>query len=417
VASIDLALLRVIKNKAEYDKVFRYIPLDAVNKRTALMAKCIGKYFENNETETSINFHSFRSMFFNSYNKKLNEADTEFYNTILTKMESDVPEVVKNNLVNQMLELGFATTTMNLIEEYQAGEEIDIVPEVTDLIKKLSEQMTRANRFEYADLDDSAVEENDDEGLEWCLPELNERYRRIQPADQTIIAACPGLGKTTFLTCNNVSMVKGMKDSDIIVWFNNESSRQRIMKRQMQSALNATSQELSDMSKDERDTAYLKVMGRRDRVRVYDIHGKSNLYILDILESIRKEGLTIGAIVCDMLDNIKFPTRRNLDEHHRLEELYKWFRELGVEYACPTFPTSQVSAEGEGMLYPAQHMLKGSKTGKQGACDNILMIGFDDDAMNPYNRGISMPKTKTLRAGKQPLLDTYMLDGDRGRYR
>ena len=52
MASIDLALLRVIKNKVEYDKVFRYIPLDAVNKRTALMAKSIGKYFENNETET-----------------------------------------------------------------------------------------------------------------------------------------------------------------------------------------------------------------------------------------------------------------------------------------------------------------------------------------------------------------------------
>ncbi len=417
MASIDLALLRVIKNKAEYDKLSRYIPLDAVNKRTALVAKCIGKYFDNNETETSINFHSFRSMFFTSYNKKLNEADTEFYNNILTKMEADVPEVVKNNLINQMLELGFATTTMNLIEEYHAGEEVDIVPEISDLLSKLNENMLRTTRFEYADLDDSSVEENDDEGLEWCIPELNERYRRIQPADQTIIAACPGLGKTTFLTCNNVSMVKGMKDTDVIVWFNNESSRQRIMKRQMQSTLNATSPELSAMTKEDRDAAYLAVMGRKDRVRVYDIHEKSNLYLIDILESIVKEGLTIGAIICDMLDNIKFPTRRNLDEHHRLEELYKWFRTLSVTYNCPTFPTSQVSAEGEGLLYPLQHMLKGSKTGKQGACDNILMIGFDDDAMNPNNRGISMPKTKTLRAGKQPLLDTYMLDGDRGRYK
>lgn len=417
MASIDLALLRVIKNKAEYDKLSRYIPLDAVNKRTALVAKCIGKYFDNNETETSINFHSFRSMFFTSYNKKLNEADTEFYNNILTKMEADVPEVVKNNLINQMLELGFATTTMNLIEEYHAGEEVDIVPEISDLLSKLNENMLRTTRFEYADLDDSSVEENDDEGLEWCIPELNERYRRIQPADQTIIAACPGLGKTTFLTCNNVSMVKGMKDTDVIVWFNNESSRQRIMKRQMQSTLNATSPELLAMTKEDRDAAYLAVMGRKDRVRVYDIHEKSNLYLTDILESIKKEGLTIGAIICDMLDNIKFPTRRNLDEHHRLEELYKWFRTLSVTYNCPTFPTSQVSAEGEGLLYPAQHMLKGSKTGKQGACDNIIMIGFDDDAMNPNNRGISMPKTKTLRAGKQPLLDTYMLDGDRGRYK
>jgi replicative DNA helicase len=416
MASIDLALLRVIKYKAEYDKVIRYVQTDAINKRTALMVKCIGKYFESNDTETSINFHSFRSMFFTSYNKRLNEDDTTFYNSILTKMEADVPEVIKNNIINQMLELGFATTTMNLIDEYHAGEEIDIIPEVADLLSKLGEQMVRANKFEYADLDDSSVEENDDEGMLWCVPELNEHYRRIQAGDQTIIAACPGLGKTTFLTHNNVSMAKDMKDTDIIVWFNNESRRQRIMKRQMQSTLNVTAPELSAMTKEQRDEKYLAIMGRKDRVRVYDIHEKSNLYLIDILESIRKEGLTIGAIVCDMLDNIKFPTRRNLDEHHRLEELYKWFRCLGVEYDCPTFPTSQVSAEGEGLLYPAQHMLKGSKTGKQGACDNIIMIGFDDDAMNPNNRGISMPKTKTLRAGKQPLLGTYKLDGDRGRY-
>ena len=417
MATIDLALLRVIKHRAEYDKVSRYIPKDAVNKRTALVAKDIGRYFEDNETETVINFHSFRSLFFTSYHKKLNEADTEFYNKILTKMEADVPETIKNSLINQLLELEFATNLGNLVDQYSAEEEIDLASEVTHLMKTLNEQMVRSNRFDYADLDDSSVEENDDEGLEWCIPALNERYRRIQPADQTIIAACPGLGKTTFLTCNNVSMVRNMKDTDIIVWFNNESRRQRIMKRQMQSALAATSDELAAMSKDERDEKYLSVMGRRDRVRVYDIHGKNNLFLVDILESIRKEGLTVGAIVCDMLDNIKFPTRRNLDEHHRLEELYKWFRELGVEYSCPTFPTSQVSAEGEGLLFPAQHMLKGSKTGKQGACDNILMIGADDDAMNPNSRGISMPKTKTQRAGKTPLLESFTMDGDRGIYR
>ena len=56
MASIDLALLRVIKYRAEYDKVIRYVQTDAINKRTALMVKCIGKYFESNDTETSIYF-------------------------------------------------------------------------------------------------------------------------------------------------------------------------------------------------------------------------------------------------------------------------------------------------------------------------------------------------------------------------
>lgn len=418
MASIDLALLRVIKYKEQYDKVARYIPMGAINKRTKLVAKDIGRYFEENDSETEINFNSFRSLFFTSYHRKLNDDDTTFYNAILTKMESDVPDGVRNSLINQLLELEFATDLGNLVDEYQAGDEVDIVSEVTHITKKLDEQMVRANSFEYADLDDSSVEENDDVGLKWCLPELNERYRNIQGGDQTIVCARPGLGKTTFLTCNNVSMVADMKDTDIIVWFNNESRRQRIMKRQMQSALRKTNDELSAMQiAGTLNEEYIKVMGRKDRVRVYDIHGKNNLFLGDILESILKEGLTIGAIVIDMLDNVKFPTRRELREDQRLEEMYKWFRELGVEYNCPTFPTSQVSNEGAGMMYPLQGMLKDSKTGKQGACDNILMIGWDEDTTNPNARGISMPKTKTLRAGQQPLVADYIMDGDRGVYK
>tara|TARA_R110000796_G_scaffold61161_2_gene141688 strand:+ start:1591 stop:2847 length:1257 start_codon:yes stop_codon:yes gene_type:complete len=418
MASIDLALLRVIKYKEQYDKVARYIPMGAINKRTKLVAKDIGRYFEENDSETVLNFNSFRSLFFTSYHRKLNDDDTTFYNAILTKMEADVPDGVRNSLINQLLELEFATDLGNLVDEYQAGDEVDIVSEVSHITKKLDEQMVRANSFEYADLDDSSVEENDDVGLKWCLPELNERYRNIQGGDQTIVCARPGLGKTTFLTCNNVSMVADMQDTDIIVWFNNESRRQRIMKRQMQSALRKTNDELSAMQiAGTLNEEYIKVMGRKDRVRVYDIHGKNNLFLGDILESILKEGLTIGAIVIDMLDNVKFPTRRELREDQRLEEMYKWFRELGVEYNCPTFPTSQVSNEGAGMMYPLQGMLKDSKTGKQGACDNILMIGWDEDTTNPNARGISMPKTKTLRAGQQPLVTDYIMDGDRGIYK
>jgi replicative DNA helicase len=229
MASIDLALLRVIKYKEQYDKVARYIPMGAINKRTKLVAKDIGRYFEENDEETKINFNSFRSLFFTSYHRKLNKEDTEFYNNILTKMAADVPDGVKNSLINQLLELEFATDLGNIVDEYQAGDEVDIATEVGYLTKKLDEQMVRANSFEYADLDDSSVEENDDIGLQWCLPELNERYRRIQGGDQTIVCARPGLGKTTFLTCNNVSMVKDMKDTDIIVWFNNESRRQRTL--------------------------------------------------------------------------------------------------------------------------------------------------------------------------------------------
>ena len=50
-------------------------------------------------------------------------------------------------------------------------------------------------------------------------------------------------------------------------------------------------------------------MGSADRVRVYDIHGKNNFHLEEILEGIGLEN--VGGIVIDMLDNVKFPTRKD----------------------------------------------------------------------------------------------------------
>ena len=61
--------------------------------------------------------------------------------------------------------------------------------------------------------------------------------------------------------------------------------------------------------------------------------------------------------------------------------------------------TSQVSADGEGMLYPSQSMLKDSKTGKQGACDFIIILGKNADVQYEGIRYIGIPKNKKRRAG------------------
>jgi replicative DNA helicase len=416
--AVDLALLRCIKYREQFDKVHAFIPMSAIDKRTKTITKDIGKYFEMHPHETKLNMASFRSLFFTSFHKKLAEASTDYYNKLLTRMEADVPEEVQASLINQLLELELVTVLANKIDRWQSGDEIDIIPELKYLLKQVEDNLDKAADHEFADIDDTTVGESETKGMEWCLDLLNEHYRNILAGDQTIVAARPGVGKSTFLTMNNVSMAQQLDEDRIIVWFNNESKRQRIMQRQMQSALVETESGLSQRKKaGTLNDDYIEVMGRKDRVRVYDIHGKNNLYLKQILESIVASGLKIGAIIVDMLDNVKFPTNRELREDQRLESMYQWLREIGVEFDCPTFPTSQVSNEGAGELYPAAHMLKESKTGKQGACDNIIMIGCDEDEFDPHKRGISMPKTKTLKQGAQPLRETIQIDGDRGVYK
>jgi len=414
---IDLALLQIIKNKEDFTKVYRYIPRSAIDKRTKAVTEDIAKYFELCPEEDKINFPAFRSMFFTTFHKGMSKDDCDYYNKLLDKMELDVSEGIKKNIINQLLELEFATELGNIIQEYEVGGEIDIVYVVGSLVDSVKNKLVKAAKFEFATFDDSTIKEAQDteQGYTWHIPVMNNHYRRIMGGDQYIIAARPGKGKTTFLTHLNAHTGAQMAKGKVIVWFNNESRRQRIMARQIQSVMQMTDSELKNLQaagtlRDE----YAKRIGSVDRVRVYDIHGMANYQLEEILESIGTDN--VGSIIFDMLDNVKMPHVKDMREDQRLEQLYQWSRELGVRYNCPVFATSQISNEGQGLLFPTENMLKDSKTGKQGACDGIIMIGTSDDPLLEKKRGLSMPKTKSKIEGMHDMREEVILDADKGVY-
>ena len=183
----------------------------------------------------------------------------------------------------------------------------------------------------------------------------------------------------------------------------------------IQSALGKTNDELSVLKAENTlESEYVKAVGRVDRVQVYDIHGWSYLQLAGLLKQAGEDN--VGAIVFDMLDNVAYPSMRDAREDQLLEKLYQWSRELAVQYNCPAFATSQVSGGGAGLLFPNESMLKGSTTGKQGACDGIIMIGKSDDPLQENLRGLSMPKTKSGRTGAPALREEALFDKDRGRF-
>lgn len=413
---IDLALLRVVKYKEQWEKVHRYIPLSAIDKRTKAIVADISKYFELHPESKVIAFDVFRSLFFTTWHKGMKDADVEYYNKVLSAMEKDVTEDAKKNLINQLIELQFATEVANDLNEYSSGEDIDVVHTVRMRLNKVEQMLERSTQFEFASF--ASIDEDDTlavKGYKWPIPVMNEHYREILAGDMYIIAARPGKGKTTFLCQLNKAMADQMPSNKVIVWFNNESRRQRIMSRQIQSALRVTNTEMRLMKENGvLETEYIKAMGSIDRVRVYDIHGKNHVYLMEILESIGIDN--VGAVICDMLDNVKFPLQDGAREDQRLEQMYQWFRETGVQYSCPMFATSQISNEGAGLMFPSENMLKDSKTGKQGACDGILMIGSSDDPLRASYRGLSFPKEKHKLEGKEHMRAEVVFDSDRGVY-
>lgn len=413
---VDIALLRVIKYRENFNKVKGYIPKDdSISKRTKVIVNDLDKYFEMNTDVDKVDLEGFRSLFFTTWHRKLKEEEIKFYNRVLENMEKDETVLSSSNIVNMLIELEFATEVANIVQDFDQGEDIDVINYIASATERAKLLTEKTNVLDFADLDDNDLDKDQRDGLEWHIPIMQETYRPCSAGDLYIIAARPGKGKTSFLCHMNYGFASQLPDNKHIYWFNNEGRKQRIIQRQIQSALNMTTKEIVDLKNSGNlEEEYTKVMKAKDKVRVFDVHGKSNMDILDMLK-LTEEG-SVGAIIFDMLDSINYLTRQELRNDLMLEKLYQWARELGVMYDCPVFATSQISVEGDADLYPTESMLKDSKTGKQGACDGILMLGCANNPLAPYERGLSMPKEKCKRPGMSNMREPLIFDQDRGRF-
>lgn len=411
---MDIALLQTIKHRSAYNKVKGYIPKSALDKRTIAIADDIGKFLTLHPDADVVEISAFKSLFFTSWHKNLKDADKEVYDKMLTNMMDEPLESVKKNIINMLLELDFATKCGNAIQDYTDGEDIDIVHTVSTLLTQAQGDMDRTKSFEFAAFDNCTLQEPAGLGLPWPLQAMNDVYEPITGGDQFIIAARPGRGKTSFLTFLCAGLAKHLPPNKVIVWFNNESRKEKIMARQIQSALGATRNQLKAMDIMQIRAEYMQSMGAPDRVRIFDVHGMSIYMLEEILESIGEDN--VGAIIFDMLDNVRYPMKGEARTDEVLEKLYQWSRNMAIKYNCPSFPTSQISNEGDGLMFPPANMLKDSKTGKQGACDGIVMLGASNDPLMQTKRGLSMPKTKSKKEGQFDMLIEVNFLADIGRF-
>jgi replicative DNA helicase len=145
-----------------------------------------------------------------------------------------------------------------------------------------------------------------------------------------------------------------------------------------------------------------------------DIHDFWNYEVEEVIKKYNP-----ALIVYDMIDNIKFAGQNaGARTDQVLESMYGWARKACVKYDAIGICTSQISNEGDGLLFPTMGMLKDSKTGKQGACDFQIMIGRSNDFNSEHTRGIGIVKNKLRVDGKpgDPRAEV-IFDGNRSRYR
>lgn len=391
---LDILLLRHLKYRTEFFKLKDVAKQANISDSTNQFVADFEKYFLLYPSHTVVDAGTFMMHFVQEWHKGLTkEVYVSWGQMTLTITSADNDADQSHNIVRWISEMGFMTSVANLAQKYKDGDIEDPYQAVEDLRDVYRRRRgLRGSTYIDTPIGELLLDEFSDAGLRFRLGVLQRHMRPLRGGDFGIIAGRPDKGKTTFLTSETTFLVPQLPDDRNLIWLNNEGPGSRIIPRLYQSALGITMSQMRELHEAGKlVSSFEEVVGRLDRIRVYDIHGYTNGQVTAILEENNP-----GIVVFDMIDNIRgFGDAARTDL--ALEHMYQWGREQMVKYDAIGLATSQISNEGDGLLFPTLGMLKDSKTGKQGACDFQIMIGASNDPGMEGIRGISIPKNKLRR--------------------
>ncbi|WP_397473787.1 AAA family ATPase [Pusillimonas sp.] len=414
-------MLQLLRFRDRYEKYAASVPKAALDTKTNVLLKDFGRYFAANPDCNEIRSGPF-ILWFNLKHKNLNDEQRTLYGRTLKQIDKGVSPAVEAGLMERLIESDTAAKLVQALEQYEDGE-LDLTTAIREINDQHQAALDRKVRLPEVtdDIDDLLDTDHNNTGLHWRLKAIGDYARALQPGDFVVLAARPDAGKTTCIASEITYMAPQVDqlypdEERSIIWLNNEGPGNRIKRRVYQAALGMTLSEMYKLKEQGRTReAYTEAVGGRpDIIRVFDIHDYWSHDVEDILATIPS-----ALVVMDMVDNIKFGGQianggQRTDQ--ALEAMYQWARLMAVKHDTAVIATSQVSADGDGELYPQQHMLKDSKTGKQGAADAIIMLGKSNSPELQNSRFISIPKNKLHLEGtnKNPQREV-VFDADRAR--
>lgn len=422
--SIDHTLLQIMRDRKKYNQLRRMLNPKAVDSHTLAILNAYGEFFKLDADCLSIPIsEGFQSWFFLSKGDKLSAEARAILTAIFRQAEKEPSEFARKLIVKQILQADMAVKTTDIMDRYHAGEDMDPAAEMQAVFNAYTIAMeSQTKAFEFVELNEDLFEEDqNNEGLTPRWSALQLYMRPWRGGDFLIFAARPDSGKTSAIADNITYMAPQVAHSNAaqfveweeangtdeerpkprcILWLNNEGPGKRILKRVVQAAFGVPLSQI--IEKQVAGTLWqeyeLLMGGDRHIIKVKDIHGWSASMVEELIKATNP-----ALVVYDMIDNIQFTngvSNGGTRTDQLLEAMYGWGRNMAVIYDHVGWATSQTSGDAAELAYPLMHMLKDSKTGKQGACDAIIMMGNkEEDATQESVRWISTPKNKLALEG------------------
>lgn len=398
---MELPILHALRQKDKFRLLQHAVPQEMIGQEAKFVIGWMRQYWDAYPSHEFVDIDALDAMIRLKSGYDANQF--ALVKLILDRLRKPVdPETVRG-VVGLLAELDYRGKAAAVIARHEAGEDVNIVYELA----RLTEQAKKATGQSAAELyiDEDVVSilksEAGDHGIKLPTLLLSEHIKGMLGGASVALAGRPDKGKsslTAFIAAKVAPQIPKYFDDDRpLLWLNNEGMGRRLIPRIYQAALNVTVDELYALSNEGKlEDAYLRAMGgRKDRIRVKDMHGADLARIEQVIEKMRP-----AVVITDMLANYKMPgSTGNIvqDTEHKWQEM----REMACRLDFIHFGTIQISNDGDDQLYPAYSHLKDSKTGVQGATDVIVMMGALNDPGSFAVRGLSTPKNKFSMPGKR----------------
>jgi hypothetical protein len=398
---MDIHLLGALRERSKFRQLRSAVPDALLGQETIAMLRWYECYFSTFPEKEYVETDVLRSLFTLKAGSTASPEQVTVMRMLMNKLDEPVDAHILAGITTQLYERDFAGRAAALLNQFDSGDEVDITYELNRLASENLRRLSSSTPSSYIDapIEDILADFGQDRGLKMPTAALRESIAGLQGGDSVAVAGRPDKGKTSLLAATLTTFAPQLRplglDGRPMLWCNNEGSGRRIIPRLYQSALGITFEEM--VAKSNAGTLraeYLQAVDGQD-IRVKDCHGLSLGQLEQIIEDMNP-----CVVVFDMLGNFRPPKHEGGNKTDGLEAMWQEVREMAVRHDFVAFPTIQISADGDNMLYPPYSALKDSKTGVQGACDVILMMGALNQIEMDTVRGFSTPKNKRQMPGK-----------------
>lgn len=313
------------------------------------------------------------------------------------KNKSILREIVRTSMRITDSGLNFTGDVEEFIDEVESSFFSLATQSKTNFVKTLKESLK--DNLKALEMGKNTGEIS---GISSGFPSLDKKILGFQPGQMIIIAARPGVGKTSLVLNMAVNMCK-MHELPVVI-FSYEMMSQELSGRILSSEANIDSRKIKTRDYSDMDlrNMYNAVQGLA-KLPIF-INDSAGTTLLDIKSQCRKikaeHGL--GMIVIDYLQLMK-PHIRKQSREQEIAEISRGIKELAKELECPIMALSQLNrtATTRSDRRPQLQDLRESGSIEQDA--DIVCLIHREDAIDPNSpkKGVAEIIIAKNRAGEQ----------------